>query len=117
MSTTRLRIFAAATESILAQADYCRLHETEGLAKRWVEAVQRTLQQLAQFPQSGPRVILEAYRGVALPQDLRRAIIQDFTECLIFYRYVSSESVVKVLDVMDGRRDLEHALETLLMEE
>jgi plasmid stabilization system protein ParE len=117
MSTTRLRIFAAATESILAQAEYYRLHESDALAQRWVEAVQATFQQLVQFPESRPHVMLEAYRGVALPQDLHRAIILDFSEYLVFYRYVASDNVVKVVEVIDGRRGLEHALEATLMEE
>jgi len=116
-ATTQLRIFAAAARSVLAQADYYRLHESQALSERWLASVSNTFLQLLHLPESRPRVSLAAYRGTELPIDLRRSLVIGFPEHLIFYRYSPSDGFVKILDVTDGRRELDSVLEEMLMDE
>jgi plasmid stabilization system protein ParE len=114
---TQLKVFTAAADNILAQADYYKLDESHGLSERWLAAVADTLLQLLYLPESRPRIALTAYRGIELPSDLRRSLVIGFPQHLIFYRYAPDEDIVKVIDVVAGHRELDPLLKEMLMDE
>jgi len=116
-STTQIKIFTAAATSVLNQADYYRLHESHSLAERWLAAVSDTFLQILQLPESRPHIFLTAYRGAQLPADLRRSLVIGFSQHLILYRYAPEQDIVKIVDVVAGRQELEGLLESMPMDE
>jgi len=115
--TTQLKVFTAAANSILEQAEYYKLHESHALSERWLAAVAETLLQLLHLPESRPRIALAAYRGMELPADLRRSLVIGFPQHLIFYRYAPDDDIVKVIDVVAGHRELDSLLQEMPMDE
>jgi hypothetical protein len=115
--TTQLKVFTAAATSVLTQADYYRLHESHALAERWLAAVSNTLLQILQLPESRPRIFLTAYRDAELPADLRRSLVIGFSQHLILYRYAPTDDIVKVVDVIAGRQELDRLLEEMILNE
>lgn len=101
-----LRITEAAARSILEQADYYRQNAGEQLAERWEASVDQAILSLLQMPERG---VLCRF----IPQELahlRWLSVPGFPRHLIFFRYEPAESVVLIVQVLHGARDLESAM-------
>jgi plasmid stabilization system protein ParE len=109
----RIRFLTAASNSILGQAAYYATHESVNLEIRWLGAVQKSIDRLRYMPESCPR----ADFGEAFPSDLRRAVISEFSDFLIFYRYDAEQHIVNIVAVLPGCMDLEQILQGIAMAE
>lgn len=99
----QLRITEAATRSILEQAEYYRQNAGSELADRWEASVDHAVRSLLKMPERG------APCRFALPElaTLRWVPISGFPRHLIFFRFDQAESVVLIVQVLYGARDLE----------
>jgi plasmid stabilization system protein ParE len=102
-----LRISEAAALSIVEQADYYLEAANLDLASRWEAAVDQTIRSLLDFPERGA---LCRYRSPALA-GIRWIFVQDFPRHMVFYRYVSQEQAVLIVQILHGTRNLETILD------
>jgi plasmid stabilization system protein ParE len=105
----QLRISEAAALTILEQAEYYRQASCDTLAQRWEVAVEEIVLSLLNAPERGARC---RFRSAAL-RDLRWVLVPGFPKHMVFYRFLESEEVIHIVQVLHGARDLE----TLLDEE
>ena len=102
----QLRITEAAARSILEQADYYRQNAGEQLAERWEASVDQAIRSLLQMPERGARARF-SHPELA---ELRWLAVPGFRRHLIFFRYEQAESIVLVVQVLHGARNLESAM-------
>ena len=102
----RLRITEAAARSIVEQADYYLEQAGTELALRWETSVDEAIRSLLNLPERGApcRFAASALRQV------RWIPIRDFVRHIVFYRYDKKRSVVSIVQVLHGARDLEAVL-------
>jgi len=92
-------VLQAASHSILDQADTFANPRT---AKRWDAAVTEAIQSLRHSPERG---FVCGYSHLRI-RGLRRIPITGFPYHLLFFRVGRKQKIVRVVDVLDGRRDL-----------
>jgi plasmid stabilization system protein ParE len=102
-----LRISETAALSIVEQADYYVQASDADLAQRWEEAVDQTIQSLLNSPERGARC---RFRSPALA-GLRWIFVPGFPKHMVFYRFLPDESVVLIVQVLHGARNLEAILD------
>ena len=102
-----LRISEAAAHSIIEQADYYQQASDVALAQRWEDAVDRAIRSLLKSPERGAPC---RFRSAGL-NDLRWILIPGFQKHMVFYRFLDSEKVIRIVQVMHGARDLEALLD------
>jgi len=101
-----LRVSEAAALSIIEQADYYRAAQDDTLAERWESAVDASVRSLLQFPERGAPCRLDT-PSLA---NLRWIFVPGFLRHMVFYRYDRQESMLLVVQVLHGARDLESVL-------
>jgi plasmid stabilization system protein ParE len=104
-----LRVSEAAALSIVEQADYYQQAENLALALKWETAVDQTVNSLLNSPERGAPC---RFRSSSL-FGLRWIFIPGFPKHMVFYRYLSREEAILIVQVLHGARNLE----TLLDEE
>jgi toxin ParE1/3/4 len=102
-----LGITEAAALSIVEQADYYRSRSGAKLAARWEAAVDKATRSLLELPERGSPC---RFRAPALA-DMRWIPVPGFRKHLIFYRYLTREKTVLIVEVLHGARDLEAIFE------
>lgn len=102
-----LRISEAAAVSIVEQAEYYQQASDISLAQRWETAVLQAAQSLLNSPERGT---LCRFRSPAL-EGLRWTLIIGFPKHMLFYRYLSREQAILIVQVLHGARDLEALLD------
>lgn len=94
----RVRLRAHAQQQIEQHVD--RLAETSPQAAgRFIDALERSIELLSEWPESGPRYESSDDRLL----QLRKWVIPGFRRFLVFYRF--ENDVVELIDVVDGRAD------------
>jgi len=102
-----LIIQPAAREDLLRQYRYYLIEqETEGIADRFLEAAQETIQQIALHPGIGSPKI---FNHPALA-GLRSASLRRFPAIRAYYLF--SGNTIRVLRVLHGKRDVASILES-----
>lgn len=101
-----LRISEAAALSILEQADYYRAALDNALAEQWESAVDAAAKSLLQFPERGAPC---RFYSPSLT-NLRWIFVSGFPEHMVFYRYERDRSVLLIVQVLHGARNLESVL-------
>jgi toxin ParE1/3/4 len=101
-----LLISEAAGLSIVKQADFYVQASDFVLARRWEEAVDKAMRSLMSLPERGAPC---RFRSPALA-DLRWILVPDFPKHMIFYRFSPRDSVIRIVQVLHGARDLETIL-------
>ncbi len=104
---TKLRISEAAAASILEQSDYYLLASDTPLAQRWEAAVDDAVHLLLDWPERGT---LCRFRLSSL-MDVRWIPISGFPKHMVFYRYLSLEDAILIVQVLHGARNLETILD------
>jgi plasmid stabilization system protein ParE len=104
---TELRISEAAAVAILEQADYYLHAANVALAQRWEEAVDQAVLSLLNFPEHGTHC---RFRFPSL-SDLRWIFVPGFPRHMVFYRFSPDESIIRVVQVLHGTRNLETILD------
>lgn len=102
----RLIITEAAARSIVEQADYYAVREGAALARRWDAAVGDAIRSLSKTAGRGG---LCGFQHPDL-KTLRRIPVPGFRRHLIFYQYSREESLVRVVQVLHGARNLQSIL-------
>jgi toxin ParE1/3/4 len=102
-----LRISEAAALSILEQADYYMQASNLDLAQRWEEAVDRAVHSLLSSPERGTPC---RFRSPVLAE-MRWIFVPGFPKHMVFYRFLSKEAAVRIVQVLHGARDLESILD------
>jgi plasmid stabilization system protein ParE len=102
-----LRISEAAARSVVEQADYYQEASDLALDRRWEDAVDHAVHTLLRWPERGApcRFGSQALAG------LRWIFVPGFPKHMLFYRYIASEQVVLVVQVLHGARNLETILD------
>lgn len=96
----RVRLRAHAQQQI--ERHVTRLAQTSPqAAARFIDAFERSIQLLSEWPESGPRYESSDER---LSQ-LRKWVIPGFRRFLVFYRF--EDNVVELIDIVDGRSDFQ----------
>jgi toxin ParE1/3/4 len=104
---TNLRISEAAAVSILEQADYYVEASDDALGQRWETAVDEAVRSLLDWPERGT---LCRFRSHSLIE-LRWILIPGFPKHMVFYRYLSQEEAILIVQVLHGARNLETILD------
>jgi plasmid stabilization system protein ParE len=104
---TALRVSEAAALSIMEQADYYLEASDAGLAQRWEEAVDKAVHSLLNWPERGA---LCRFHSASL-DGLRWISITGFPKHMIFYRTISQEQTILIIQVLHGARNLETILD------
>jgi plasmid stabilization system protein ParE len=102
-----LRISEAAARSIVEQADYYLEVSDLALVQRWEEAVDEAVYSLLRWPERGAPC---RFRAPAL-SGLRWIFVSGFPKHMVFYRYLPSDQVVLIVQVLHGARNLETILD------
>lgn len=102
----RLVITERAAQSIVEQAEYYLHREGHSLAQRWDAAALKAIGSLRNTPGSGA---LCGFRDPEL-RNLRHTGIPGFPRHLIFYEWLRDQSLIRVVDVVHGARDIEALL-------
>jgi toxin ParE1/3/4 len=99
-------IRSAASDDIIRQFRYYLVgQDRPQVASRFLEAVQRTIDDIIRMPNGGTPKILS---NEALAY-LRSWPVQEFEDIRIYY--VAKEGLVRVLRVLHGKRDINRILE------
>ncbi|MGA9670322.1 MAG: type II toxin-antitoxin system RelE/ParE family toxin [Terracidiphilus sp.] len=104
---TELRISEAAALSIVEQADYYQQASDFATIQQWEEAVDNAMRSLLTLPERGAPC---RFRTPALA-GLRWIFVPGFPKHMVFYRYLSQESAIRVVHVLHGSRNLETILD------
>lgn len=99
-------IRSAASDDIIRQFRYYLVDQDRPqVASRFLEAVQRTINEIVPMPNGGAPKILS---NEALA-DLRSWPVQEFEDIRIYY--LAKEGLVRVVRVLHGKRDINRILE------
>jgi toxin ParE1/3/4 len=104
---TKLRISEAAAVSVLEQSDYYLQASDTPLAQRWEASVDDAVHSLLDWPERGT---LCRFRSPSLA-DVRWVSIYGFPKHMVFYRYLSLEDAILIVQVLHGARNLETILD------
>ncbi len=101
-----LRISEAAAHSIVEQADYYIQSSNTEMARRWEESVDEAVKSLLLTPERGTlcRFRLAALKG------LRWVFVPGFPKHMVFYLFIPENSVLRIVQVLHGARDIETIL-------
>jgi plasmid stabilization system protein ParE len=102
-----LRIAEAAALSIVEQADYYEQTANPALAQIWGAAVEQAIQSLLSLPERGTPC---HFRSSSLA-GIRWIPIAGFPKHMVFYRYLSQEPAILIVQVLHGARNLETILD------
>ena len=97
-----LHISEAAAYSIIEQADYFQQSANLSLGQKWESAVDEAVHSLRQWPKRGA---LCRFRSTVLT-GLRWILVPGFSKHMVFYRYLTNEEVVLIVQVLHGARNL-----------
>ncbi|MDQ2926380.1 MAG: type II toxin-antitoxin system RelE/ParE family toxin [Acidobacteriota bacterium] len=107
-----LRVLPNAIREVADQAAYYRERADVALALRWRSAVNEAMRSLRTFPERGSPLDSDT------PElhDIRRLHIHGFPKHLIFYRFDRVGSVVSIISVLHGSRDVDALLKLAVRE-
>ena len=98
-----LRISEAAARSIVEQADYYREAVDDALAVRWETAVDEVVRSLLHMPERGTPC---RFKSPTL-RELRWVFVPEFPKHMVFYRYLTRESAILIVQVLHGTRNID----------
>jgi plasmid stabilization system protein ParE len=99
----QLRFTEAAARSIVEQTDFYLQQAGAELALHWEASVEEAVQSLLQSPERGSHC---RFSPLAL-QQVRWIPVAGFPKHSVFYRYEAEQSIVRIVQVVHGARDLE----------